>query len=80
MWPYHAALRAKLAVQRRVSSEPAWSQVTGSYFVGAWPSEELLVPAVKPAVLDVTCELPLQVTPPAYLSLFTWDTHCEHSC
>lgn len=33
---------------------------------------------VQPAVLDVTCELPLQVVPPAYLPLPTWDTHCEH--
>lgn len=27
LWPYHAGLRAKLALQRRVSTEPAFSQV-----------------------------------------------------
>lgn len=32
-------------------------------------------PQVHPAVLDVTCELPLQLTPPAYLNLAVWDTH-----
>lgn len=26
-------------------------------------------------MLDVTCELPLQLTPPAYLNLAVWDTH-----
>lgn len=30
---------------------------------------------MHPAVLDVTCELPLQLTPPAYLNLAVWDTH-----
>lgn len=40
------------------------------------PSEQALVPALDAAVLDVTCELPLQVQPPAYLSLPVWDTHC----
>lgn len=30
---------------------------------------------VQPAVLDVTCELPLQLVPPAYLNLSVWDTH-----
>ena len=29
LWPYHAGLRAKLALQRRVSSEPSFSQVGG---------------------------------------------------
>lgn len=75
LWPYHAGLRAKLALQRRVSSEPSFSQVTDDYYIGAWPSEQKLVPTVHPAVLDVTCELPLQVTPPAYLNLAVWDTH-----
>lgn len=74
-WPYHAGLRAKLALQRRFSSEPSWTQITPHYFIGAWPSEEALVPTVHPAVLDVTCELPLQVAPPAYLQLPVWDTH-----
>lgn len=74
-WPYHAGLRAKLAMQRRVSSEPAWNQITPTYFLGAWPSEEALVPTVHPAVLDVTCELPLQVHPPAYKMIPVWDTH-----
>ncbi|KAI7840365.1 hypothetical protein COHA_005909 [Chlorella ohadii] len=75
LWPYHAGLRAKLALQRRVSTEPAFSQITDDYYIGAWPSEQKLVPTVHPAVLDVTCELPLQVTPPAYLNLAVWDTH-----
>jgi hypothetical protein len=74
-WPYHVGLRAKLAIQRRVSSEPAWDQITDTYYLGAWPSEEALVPAVHPAVLDVTCELPLQVRPPAYKMVPVWDTH-----
>lgn len=33
------------------------------------------MPTVHPAVLDVTCELPLQLAPPAYLNLAVWDTH-----
>ena len=33
------------------------------------------MPTVHPAVLDVTCELPLQLVPPAYLNLAVWDTH-----
>lgn len=53
------------------------AQITPHYFIGAWPSEEALVPTVRPAVLDVTCELPLQVALPAdaYLTLPVWDTH-----
>jgi len=74
-WPYHVGLAGKLAIQRHVSSEPAWNQITSTYFLGAWPSEEALVPAVHPAVLDVTCELPLQVRPPAYKVIPVWDTH-----
>ncbi|KAK2080810.1 hypothetical protein QBZ16_000664 [Prototheca wickerhamii] len=76
LWPYHAALRTKLALQRAVSDEPAWNAVTPHYFIGAWPSEQALVPALNASVLDVTCELPLQVQPPAYLSIPVWDTHC----
>ncbi|GAB4820623.1 hypothetical protein N2152v2_007669 [Parachlorella kessleri] len=74
-WPYHLGLRTKLRTQRKVSTEDGWNQITPCYFLGAWPSEEALVPTVKPAVLDVTCELPLQVIPPAYLCLPVWDTH-----
>lgn len=36
LWPYHAALRTKLALQRAVSDEPAWNAVTPHYFIGAW--------------------------------------------
>ncbi|KAI3436780.1 hypothetical protein D9Q98_006191 [Chlorella vulgaris] len=75
LWPYHFSLRAKLALQRKYSSEPSFNQVTPDYFIGAWPSEQKLVPTVQPAVLDVTCELPLQLVPPAYLNLSVWDTH-----
>lgn len=75
LWPYHVGLRAKLAIQRRLSSEPAFNKITKEYWIGAWPSEEKLVPALHAAVLDVTCELPLQVTPPAYKVLPVWDTH-----
>lgn len=74
-WPYHLGLRTKLAIQRRVSSERSWDQITPQYFLGAWPSEEALVPVIKPAILDVTCELPLQVKPPVYKVLPVWDTH-----
>ncbi|EFN58779.1 hypothetical protein CHLNCDRAFT_56882 [Chlorella variabilis] len=75
LWPYHVGLRAKLALQRRFSSEPSFDQVTPDHYIGAWPSEQNLVPTVHPAVLDVTCELPLQLAPPAYLNLAVWDTH-----
>jgi hypothetical protein len=75
LWPYHVGLRAKLALQRRLSSEPSFDSIGEHYYIGAWPSEEKLVPTVQPAVLDVTCELPLQVVPPAYLNLAVWDTH-----
>ena len=74
-WPYFAGLQAKLAIQRRYSTEPAWNRITDTYYLGAWPSEESLVPAVHPSVLDVTCELPLQVRPPAYKMIPVWDTH-----
>ena len=36
------------------------------------------MPQVHPAVLDVTCELPLQLVPPAYLNLAVWDTHAPN--
>jgi len=75
LWPYHVGLRAKLAIQRKVSTEPSWDAMGDNYYLGAWPSEEALVPTVHPAVLDVTCELPLQIKPPAYLNLPVWDTH-----
>ena len=77
-WPYHAGLRAKLALQRKMSSEDSWNKVGDNYYLGSWPSEEALVPAVHPAVLDVNCELPLQVKPPAYLMLPVWDTHSKY--
>lgn len=35
LWPYHAGLRAKLALQRRVSSEPSFSQVGGQGCTGS---------------------------------------------
>jgi hypothetical protein len=76
-WPYHAGMRIKLGLQRRVSSEPAFNQITPTYFLGGWPSEEALVPTVLPALLDITCELPLQVRPPAYKMIPVWDTHSE---
>ena len=76
-WPYHVGLRGKLAVQRRVSTEPAWNAVTPDYFLGGWPSERALVPEAGVAVVDVTCELPLAAStaPSAYLALPVWDTH-----
>ena len=75
-WPYHAGLRAKLALQRRYSSEAVWDQITPTYYLGGWPSEEALVPIVRPAILDVTCELPKQVhIVPAYKMIPVWDTH-----
>ena len=73
--PYHAGLRAKLALQRRFSSEPAWNLVAGQLYIGAWPSGPALVPTAQLAVLDVTAELPLQVAPPAYKRIAVWDTH-----
>ena len=76
-YPYHVGLRTKLAIQRRYSTEPAYDRITPTYYLGAWPSEEALVPAVHPAVLDVTCELPLQVRPPAYKLIPVWDTHSK---
>lgn len=36
LWPYHAGLRAKLALQRRVSSEPSFSQVGGQGWLHRW--------------------------------------------
>lgn len=45
LWPYHAGLRAKLALQRRVSSEPSFSQVRVYWCVAncraaaAWPAK-----------------------------------------
>ena len=163
LWPYHLGLRTKLALQRAHSSEPAFNALGSSWYIGAWPSEAKLVPAVRlgacalvlgspplpvrgapiascpqlthphtphtricrpaaphptparcptppsthppthpshagapcragshapihppthlmqvhPAVLDVTCELPLLMAPPAYLCLPVWDTHGE---
>lgn len=47
LWPYHFSLRAKLALQRKYSSEPSFNQVTPDYFIGAWPSEQKLVPTVR---------------------------------
>jgi hypothetical protein len=35
-WPYHAGLRAKLAAQRRLSSEPAYNRVASQFYIGAW--------------------------------------------
>lgn len=75
LWPYHIGLRAKLALQRRFSSEPAFNKIVNNYYIGGWPSEEAFIPATQAAVLDVTCELPLQLIPPAYKLLKVWDTH-----
>lgn len=47
LWPYHVGLRAKLALQRRFSSEPSFDQVTPDHYIGAWPSEQNLVPTVR---------------------------------
>jgi hypothetical protein len=74
-WPYHIGLRLKLALQRRISSEPTWNQVTKLVYIGAWPSDETLLPSMRHAVLDVTCELPCQVRPRAYKMIPVWDTH-----
>lgn len=74
-WPYHIGLRLKLALQRRISIEPTWNQVTKLLYIGAWPSEETMVPNMHVAILDITCELPLQVRPPAYKMIPVWDTH-----
>lgn len=74
-WPYHVGLRTKLFIQRRVSTEPAYNKITPIYYLGGWPSEEALTPSVHPAILDVTCELPLQAKPPAYKMIPVWDTH-----
>lgn len=74
---YRAPPRSRTAAPARVyrTALPPRTQVTPHHYIGAWPSEEALVPAVHPAVLDVTCELPLQLDPPAYLALPVWDTH-----
>lgn len=76
-YPYFVGLRIKLAIQRLISSEPIYNEmkiVPGCY-LGGWPSEEALVPNAHPAILDVTCELPLKVKTPAYKVIHVWDTH-----
>ena len=52
---------------------------TSRFYIGGWPSDAQLVPTVQCAVLDVTCELPLQVNTPVdgYKALLVWDTHGE---
>lgn len=36
MWPYHAALRAKLGLKRLVSAEPTWNAVADDLYIGGW--------------------------------------------
>lgn len=54
LWPYHLGLRMKLGLQRRLSSEPSFHQVTPHYFIGAWPSEQKLVPTVGGCCLSLS--------------------------
>jgi hypothetical protein len=73
--PYHLGLRAKLAIQRKLGNEPTWNAVAMDLFIGGWPNEASSSPPVSGlAVLDVTCELPLQLEPSAYLAVPVWDT------
>lgn len=79
-WPYHAGLRMKLGMQRLLSSEPVWNQITSDYFIGGWPnSKKNTPPLCNLAILDVTCELPLQVEASGYLMIPVWDTHAPSS-
>jgi len=81
LWPYHFGLRAKLAIQRKLSSEKPFNRIGKNFYLGAWPSEAALAPLVGSSlsVLDVSCELPLQIEAPAYLALPVWDTHGMYS-
>jgi hypothetical protein len=74
-WPYHIALRTKLALQRRYSTEAAWNKITSTYYIGSWPAAEQMLPHKTIAVIDVTCELPLMVNATAYKLIPVWDTH-----
>lgn len=74
-WPYHVALRTKLALQRRFSKEAPWNKVTTTYYIGSWPAAQHLLPNKSIAVIDVTCELPLMVDATAYKLIPVWDTH-----
>lgn len=53
LWPYHLGLRTKLALQRRISSEPAYSQARGPPLGGpAWglgPAPQLVRPTPRVA-------------------------------
>lgn len=74
-WPYHVGLRAKLAIQRKLGTEPTWNAVATDLFIGGWPDGVSSSPPVNGlAVLDVTCELPLQLHPSAYVAFPVWDT------
>jgi hypothetical protein len=64
--------------QRRKSSEPLYNQLQGTrLYIGGWPEQAGWLPADKPAVLDVTCELPRTAADSPYLVLPTWDTQGE---
>lgn len=67
-----------LPLQRRKSVEPLYNQLPGTQlYIGGWPEQAAWLPPVKPAVLDVTCELPRTYMDTAYLVLPTWDTQGE---
>ena len=69
---YRLKLLFCLSISPAPSTRHPYLQITDHLYIGGWPSEEALVPTVHPAVLDVTCELPLQLTPPAYKALPVW--------
>jgi len=65
-------------LQRRKSVEPLYDQLPGTrLYIGGWPEQVDWLPHVKPAILDVTCELPRTYMDTAYLVLPTWDTQGE---
>jgi hypothetical protein len=47
---------------------------------GGWPEQPSWLPDVKPAILDVTCELPRTFMGSAYIMLPTWDTQGDLTC
>lgn len=68
---YYLAL---LRLASEVKTSLRWSWYDWSRYLGGWPSEVKFVPPGSPAIVDVTCELPVIHRDLPHLNLLVWDT------
>jgi hypothetical protein len=76
----YAAVKLDQAATARVCSAVCFFAAVYFRPLGGWPEQPSWLPDVKPAVLDVTCELPRTFMGSAYIMLPTWDTQGDEIC